>query len=78
MRLLPEHRMAIFKAHFYNQKTVTELANKYNVSRPTIYKILERGKKGDFSIHKSTNERYRCLKYGIKRLVKIENKLKQN
>lgn len=48
------------------------LAREYHVSRPTIYKILKRGRRNDFSIHKSTNSRFRCLKCGIKRLAKIE------
>jgi len=36
---------------------------------------LERGRNRDFSIHKSTNNRFRNLKYGIKRLSKIEAKI---
>jgi len=61
---------------FHQQKTkVSYLAIEYHISRPTVYKILERGRKQDFSIHRSTNHRYRCLKYGIKRLSKIEKQI---
>jgi transposase InsO family protein len=42
------------------------------VFRPTVYKIIQRGRQRDFSIHPSTNKRFCCLKYGIKRLSKIE------
>jgi transposase InsO family protein len=57
--------------------TVTWLATEYHVSRPTIYKIIHRGRNNDFSIHKSINKRYRCLKYGIRRLAKIEKRLEE-
>jgi len=48
------------------------LAEEYHVSRPTIYKILARGRKRDFSIHNSCNARFRTLAWGMKRLAKIE------
>jgi transposase InsO family protein len=40
-----------------------------------IYKIIRRGREQDFSIHNSTNKRFCCLKYGIKRLSKIEKEI---
>ena len=76
-RLTPIQRQEIYNAYFTDKKRVCVLAREYHVSRPTIYKILERGRKRDFSIHKSTNKRYRCLKYGIKRLSKIERQLEE-
>jgi len=76
-RLTPIQRQEIY-SNFHKQKTtVSDLATEYHVSRPTIYKILERGRKQDFSIHRSTNHRFRCLKYGIKRLSKIEKKIEE-
>jgi transposase InsO family protein len=45
------------------------------VSRPTIYKIIRSGRQRDFSIHKSTHKQFCCLKYGIKRLSKIEKEI---
>jgi len=47
------------------------------VSRPTIYRALERGRQKDFSVHKSINKRYRCLEYGLKRLAKVEAELEK-
>jgi len=38
---------------------------------------LHRGRKNDFTIHSSANKRFRCLKYGIKRLSKIEKKTEE-
>ena len=37
----------------------------------------KRGRNKDFSIHSSTNHRFQCLKYGIKRLAKIEKKVEE-
>lgn len=53
------------------------LARDYRVSRNTIYSIIHRARVKDYSIHKSTNKRYRCLQYGIKRLAKVEAALEK-
>ena len=74
-RLTPMQRQAIFENYSKHQKRVSDLAGEYHVSRPTIYKIIRRGRLKDFSVHKSTNKRFRCLKYGIRRLAKIEKKI---
>jgi transposase InsO family protein len=76
-RLTPMQRQEIYKAYYTDGLRVSDLAQAYHVSRPTIYKILERGRKRDFTVHKSINKRYRCLKYGIKRLSKIERQLEE-
>jgi len=71
-RLTPFQRKAICKSYHEDKKKVSELADEYHVSRPTIYKILRNGRHKDFTIHKSINQRFRCLEYGIKRLAKVE------
>jgi len=71
-RLTPIQRQEIYREYHDEGKKVSFLAETYHVSRPTIYKIIHRGRQRDFSIHPSTNKRFRCLKYGIKRLSKIE------
>ena len=71
-RLTPIQRAEIYRIYHGEGKKVIDLAEAYHVSRPTIYKIIRRGRQRDFSIHNSTNKRFRCLKYGIKRLSKIE------
>jgi transposase InsO family protein len=76
-RLTPLQRQEIYQAYHSEKKKVAELAREYHVSRPTIYKILARGRQRDFMIHRSTNKRFRCLQYGIKRLARIEARLEQ-
>ncbi len=76
-RLTPMQRKEVYTAYFRENRGVSDLARDYHVSRPTIYKILERGRQNDFSIHKSTNARFRCLQYGVKRLEKIEKSIEE-
>jgi len=71
-RLTPILREAIYRKYQDEKTQVSELAREYHVSRPTIYKIIKRGKLKDFSVHNSENIRFRCLKYGLRRLDKIE------
>ena len=42
-----------------------------------IKKILVRGKLGDFTVHDSTNHRYRRIEYGLKRLCISETRVKE-
>jgi len=80
-RLTPIQREELYKLFKEDNRRVCDLSKEFRVSRPTVHKIIGRGRQRDFTIHKSTNVRYRCLKYGLKRLAKIEkrieNKLKQ-
>jgi transposase InsO family protein len=76
-RLTPHQRKEIYERYYTNKERVTDLAEAYHVSRPTIYKILKRGRARDFSIHRSTNARFRCLKYGLRRLAKIEKTIEE-
>jgi len=76
-RLTPVQRKEICDKHFKDKIRVSILSREYHVSRPTIYKILHRGRKNDYSIHKSTNARFRCLKYGIRRLARIEKEIEE-
>jgi transposase InsO family protein len=75
--LTPIQRQEIFKKYYRENLRICDLCRQYSVSRPTIYKILERGRQKDFSVHKSINKRFRCLEYGIKRLSKIEAELEK-
>lgn len=74
-RLTPIQREQVYRKYHDENIRVSDLAIEYHVSRPTIYKIIHRGKVNDFSVHKSVNKRFRCIKYGIKRLAKIEAKI---
>jgi len=53
------------------------LADEYHVDKKIISRIVVRGRMNDFSVHDSTNERYRTIEYGLKRLLKTEKKLEK-
>ena len=76
-RLTPIQRKAIFNKYYKENIRICDLCRQYSVSRPTIYRVLERGRHKDFSVHKSVNKRFRCLEYGLKRLSKIEAELEK-
>jgi transposase InsO family protein len=76
-RLTPLQRNAVYRKYYEDKKRVADLAREYHVSRPTIYKILKRGRLQDFSIHRSTNGRFKTLKYGLRRLAKIEKSIEE-
>ena len=76
-RLTPLQRKEIYERYHTNKERVTELAETYHVSRPTIYKILKRGRMRDSSIHRSTNAKFRCVKYGLRRLAKVEKTIEK-
>jgi transposase InsO family protein len=61
-RLTPIQREEIYRSYHGEGKKVSELAEAYHVSRPTIYKIIRRGRQQDFSIHKSTTKRLPLVK----------------
>ncbi|MBS8121884.1 helix-turn-helix domain-containing protein [Candidatus Vampirococcus lugosii] len=72
-RLTEKNRKHIRKL-YCDQWSVVDLANKYNISRPTVYKVIKRARVKEFQICNSTNTRFRGLAYGFKRLSKIEEK----
>jgi len=76
-RLTPIQRKNLSDDYWEKHTRVCDLIRKYGVTAPTVYKIIHRGKHKDYTIHKSINQRYRCLKYGIKRLAKIEKQIEQ-
>jgi len=80
-RLTPTHRQEIWNLYHKSHVKVSRLAELYRVSRPTIYKSLKLSRQRLFKPQISTNERYRTIEYGIKRLAKvekaIEDKLRQ-
>lgn len=53
------------------------LADEYHVDKRIIGRIVVRGRFGDFSVHDSTNTRYRTVEYGLKKLLKTEQKLEK-
>jgi transposase InsO family protein len=53
----------------------TRLSERFRVSRPTIYKVIKRARLQEFAPRKSTNKRFLAVKFGIKRLAKVERSL---
>ncbi|MGZ8914372.1 MAG: hypothetical protein ACXW1Z_14840 [Methylobacter sp.] len=54
----------------YQNRTwkVSHLAERFRVSRPTIYAILRRAKLQEFVPRNSTNQRFKTIQYGLKLL----------
>lgn len=71
-RLMPYQRKKLAKDYFAFKLRKKDLVAKYGISYPTVQKILARARQDDYSLHTSTNKRYQCLEFGLKRLGKIE------
>nr|WP_320050542.1 hypothetical protein [uncultured Desulfuromonas sp.] len=77
IRLTPHDRQKVWQLWQTGEYKVSRLAELYRVSRPTIYKILARARKQEFVPRLSVNNRFRSLKYGLKRLAKVERDLEE-
>jgi transposase len=75
VRLTPNDRQLIWQMYQAGDYAITHLAEIFQVSRPTIYKVLARARKQEFIPRSSVNFRYRSLKYGLKRLSRVERRL---
>jgi transposase InsO family protein len=71
-RVTPLDRQEIWKLYGTKQWTIVALAQEFRVSRPTIYKVINRARKQEFAPRKSTNTRFLQAHYGMKRLAKVE------
>ena len=76
-RLTPIQRKELYDDYHTNNLRICDLIRKYRVSAPTVYKVLHRGRQRDFSVHRSTNARFRMIRYGLKRLAKVEAALEK-
>ena len=56
---------------------VAHLAERFQVSRPTIYDVLKRARLQEFKPRDSTNQRFKTLQYGLKRLTKVEQTIQE-
>ncbi|HDQ22959.1 MAG TPA: IS481 family transposase, partial [Candidatus Uhrbacteria bacterium] len=75
-RLLPFIRKAIY-SNWQHGQSINSLAREYKVSRPTIYKVIERAKLRNFENRKSVNYRFKTIEYGLRKLSKTEAKLQK-
>lgn len=76
-RLTPVQRKQLSDDFYERHIRKCDLVRKYQVTYPTIYKILRRAKQNDYSVHRSINKRFQCLEYGLKRLSKIEKRIEE-
>jgi transposase InsO family protein len=73
-KLTPLRRKEIYNL-FINGKKVSTLAREFKVTRKIIYVVLSRARLRDFSVHNSTNHRFRQIFYGLKHLAKCERQI---
>lgn len=75
-KLLPYQRREVYR-RWRDGERATDLAKQYRVSRKTLYEVFKKAKLGIFGNYSSKNLRYRTIEYGLKRLVKVEAKVKK-
>jgi transposase InsO family protein len=76
-KLTPIQRRQLSDDYYQKHARVCDLCRQYQITAPTVYKIIQRAKNNDYSIHKSENKRFRCIQYGLKRLAKVEKELEK-
>jgi transposase InsO family protein len=69
-------RRAIYAA-WQKGQSVSSLAQEYKVSRPTIYKVIERARLNEFVNRKSINYRFRTIEFGLRKLSLAEKRLQK-
>lgn len=57
-KLTPVLRREIYRLWKKERCSLRELGVRYHVDKRVIGRIIERGKRGDFSVHASVNRRY--------------------
>ncbi len=65
LRSTPLDREDVWRLYNTGEWTIVALAQRFRVSRPTIYKALARARGQEFAPRKSTNKRYLNAKYGL-------------
>jgi transposase InsO family protein len=76
-KLTPTLRREVYQLWQNGKYSFRHLASNYHVDKNVISKVVLRGKLGDFSVHDSTNHRYRTLEYGLKRISLTVKKLEE-
>ena len=70
-------RQEIWRFYQIRLWKVAHLTERFQVSRPTIYDVLKRARLQEFKPRDSTNQRFKTLQYGLKRLAKIEQTIQE-
>ena len=74
-KLTPTLRREVYNLWVKGIYSFRQLSGQYHVDKNIISKVVLRGKLGDFSVHDSTNRRYRTIEYGLRRLSNTEQQL---
>ena len=75
--LTPHHRQAIWRAYTQDKESVTSLAKRFMVSRPTIYRVLRVARDRLLVPQNSANNRFKQAYYGMRRLAKVERAIQE-
>lgn len=75
-KLPPAMRKEVYRRWALGQSQ-RSLADEFHVDKKVIGRIVVRGRLNDFSVHDSTNHRYKIVTYGLKKLMKTEKKLEK-
>jgi transposase InsO family protein len=76
-KLTPRVRKSIYQQWCEQKVSFRSLGKKYHVDKNVIRTVIERGRLNDFSVHDSTNNRYRTIEYGLKKLSQTEEKVRK-
>lgn len=76
-KLTVQNRKEIWAQWSTRKYTKKALAQKWNVSRPTIGKVIARARLGIFAPLDSTNHRFKNLAYGMRHLAKVEKEIEE-
>ncbi|QOJ20130.1 MAG: transposase family protein [Gammaproteobacteria bacterium] len=76
-RLTLLDRQEIWRLYQTRLWKVVQLAEHFHISRPTIYDVLKRARLQEFTPRSSTNQRFKTLQYGLKRLAKVEQTIQE-
>ncbi|OGH70640.1 MAG: hypothetical protein A3C90_01810 [Candidatus Magasanikbacteria bacterium RIFCSPHIGHO2_02_FULL_51_14] len=71
-RLTPPLRKEVYRKWCQGGWSYRSLGKAYHVDKNVVAVVVERGRLNDFSVHDSTNSRFRTIEYGLKRLAKTE------
>jgi len=75
-KLLPSQRQLIYQRWQSGEK-ILHLADRFDVSRETVYEWIRRARIGEFANRLSVNHRYKTVKYGLRKLQKVEMKTRK-
>ncbi len=76
-KLTPTLRKEVYAKWCSGTYSFRQLGRQYHVDKNIIALAIRRGRLGDFSVHDSTNHRFRTIEYGLKRLTKAADRVER-